>query len=174
MSKALISSEKIHHVHDHLTPLAIILVVPGLIVADIPQTHQVAAAGLLIYSILLNTWTARGDKDRLVSYGRFRVASNYVVNIVLLWILYAAWPLSWLLMLLMGAGVAVYQKRERAFGSSLAFAAMLLAIHGIFGDTTLFGWVSAATKAGVLVMFTLFINGLPGLGPWKERDEKRK
>ena len=48
------SEEKLRHVNDHLTPLAAIIVIPGLLVAPLPTRAAVVAGVLIAFSVILN------------------------------------------------------------------------------------------------------------------------
>jgi len=156
-----LSEEKLRHVNDHLTPLAAIIVIPGLLVAGLPMRAAIIAASLIVMSVVVNytlMYLARGDKTRF--YGSIRVVINYVVNIILSWLLYAVWGPVWLLMLLMSIGVAIYQKRKDSLMAGLAFALMLLVIHWNFGEQSLVAWTEAGVKAAILILVNLYVNGL--------------
>ena len=156
-----LSEDKLRHVNDHLTPLAAIIVIPGLLVANLPMRSAVVAGALIVLSVVLNytfLYLARGSRARF--FGSIRVVTNYVVNIVLLWLLYAAWNPVWLLLLLMSIGVAIYQNRRDSFLASLAFALMLLVVHWNFGEQSLFAWTEAGVKASMLILLNLYVNGV--------------
>jgi hypothetical protein len=85
---------------------------------------------------------------------------NYVVNILLLWLLYATWSPVWLLLLLMSIGVAVYQNRRDSLLAGLAFAAMLLVVHWNFGAQSVMAWTEVGVKASMVMLLNLYVNGL--------------
>lgn len=156
-----LSEDKLRHVNDHLTPLAAIIVLPGLLVANLPMRDAVIAGALIILSVILNytlMYLAKGNKARF--FGSIRVVVNYVVNIVLSWLLYAVWSPVWLLLLLMSIGVAVYQNRRDSFLAGLAFTLMLLVVHWNFGEHSLMAWTEVAVKASMVMLLNLYVNGL--------------
>lgn len=156
-----LSEDKLRHVHDHLTPLAAIIVIPGLLVATLPMRSAVVAGALIVLSVVLNytlMYLARGNKASF--FGSIRVVSNYVVNIFLLWLLYAAWSPVWLLLLLMSIGVAIYQNRRDSFLAGLAFALMLLVVHWNFGEQSAMAWTEVGVKAAMVMLLSLYVNGL--------------
>jgi hypothetical protein len=163
--KSIISIERVHHVHNHLTPLAVILIVPGLFVAELSRQHVAFVAGLLCLSLLINSWSAMraGRSAKSHAIGKARVISNYAINILLLWLLYKPWPSVWLLLLLTASGAAVYQQRWRARNSALGCSALLATVHAVYGAPGVQGWVETVVRIGVIIAFTLFINGIKDL-----------
>ena len=158
------SEAKLRHVNDHLTPLAAIIVVPGIlasILASTLPTRAAVVAGVLIASsVIINyvsIWVMKYDVRFI---GSIRVSINYIVNIFLSWLLYAAWSPVWLLLLLMSIGVAVYQKRRDSMIAGLAIAIMLLTVHWNYGEQSLLAWTGAGVKAAIIILFNLFVNGL--------------
>jgi len=156
-----LSEDKLRHVNDHLTPLAAIIVLPGLLVANLPMRSAIVAGALIVLSVILNytlLYLARGSRARF--FGSIRVVVNYVVNILLLWLLYAVWSPVWLLLLLMSIGVAVYQNRRDSLLAGLAFALMLLVVHWNFGEQSVMAWTEAGVKASMVTLLNLYVNGL--------------
>jgi len=156
-----LSEDKLRHVNDHLTPLAAIIVLPALLVADLPVSSAIVVGTLIVLSVMLNyslMYLARGNKARF--FGSIRVVVNYVVNILLLWLLYATWSPVWLLLLLMSIGVAVYQNRRDSLLAGLAFAAMLLVVHWNFGELSMMAWTQVGVEASMVVLVNLYVNGL--------------
>lgn len=168
-----LSEGKLRHVHDHLTPLAAIIVIPGILVANLPTRAAVIAGCLIAFSVVANytlMYLMRGNRAR--SIGSTRVVINYVVNIVLSWLLYAAWGPVWLLLLLMTLGVAIYQPRKDSLLAGLAFALMLLVVHWNFGDQSVLAWTEVGVKASMLILLNLYVNGL--MGPEAEAIKETK
>jgi hypothetical protein len=155
-----LSETKLRHVNDHLTPLAAIIVIPGLLVASVPMPSAIIAGSLIVLSVLVNytlMYLAGGNRARLI--GSVRVATNYVVNIVLLWLLYAAWGPVWLLLLLMSIGVAVYLPRRDSLFAAVAFALMLVAVHWNFAEHSVLAWTEVGVKASMIILLNLYVNG---------------
>ncbi len=155
-----ISAKKVRHVNQYLTPLAAVIVVPGILVAGLPTLAAVVAGALIILSVTLNYLSIYLLKENARFIGRIRVAINYTVNIFLAWLLYSAWSPVWLLLLLMAIGVAIYQSRRDSFVAGLAIALMLLAVHWNFGEHSLLAWMEVGVKASMIVLISLFMNGL--------------
>ena len=171
-----LSETKQRHVNDHLTPLAAIIVIPGLFVAKLPMLETMLAGSLILVSVAINyllMFLAKAEKARF--FGSIRVTSNYIVNIVLLWMLYAAWPPVWLLLLLMSIGVAIYQPRKDSLRTSVAFSLMLIVVHMIFGEQSSTAWIEVGVMSWMIVLMNLYVNGLvrrPGLLPSDETDNE--
>ena len=154
------SEEKLRHVNDHLTPLAAIIVIPGLLVAPLPTRAKVVAGVLIAFSVILNYLSIYVMDWNVRLIGTVRVATNYICNIFLSWLLYAVWGPVWLLLLLMSIGVAVYQDRRDSLIAGSAIALMLLAVHWNYGDHSLLAWTEAGVKASIIILINLFVNGL--------------
>ena len=165
-----LSEAKIRYVNNYLTPLAAVIVVPGLIVAPLPLIAKIVGGVLITYSVLLNYLTVYVIERDARFIGALRVGSNYTVNIFLLWLLYVAWPVTWILLLLMSLGIAVYQNRRDSFQASLALSLMLLVVHWNFGESSLWGWALVATEMVTIVLFNLFVNGLLQMRAVEEDD----
>jgi hypothetical protein len=155
-----ISPEKLRHVNNHLTPLAALIVVPGLVVASLSGTVVIVGVILITYSVCINYLSIILANRNLRLLSSIRVGSNYSVNIILLWLLYSAWPMAWVLLLLMSTGIALYQSRRDSLLSSTALALMLLAVHWNFGSHSLQEWTATGVKASIIILFNLFVNGL--------------
>ena len=158
-----IMQKKIIHVNDHLTPLAILIVVPGLLVAQMPLSVRVCGGILIIWSLTVNYVTANVLGHHSGALAKFRVGSNYVVNIALLWMLYVPWPIIWTLFLLTAYGLAVYQSRRDALRSAVMIALLLLVVHGAMGVWSIAEWVLVGIKAAIIVISAPFVNGLLAL-----------
>ena len=165
MAKSLMTTAKFRHVNNHLTPLAVLVVVPGLLVTPLPAPALIAGGALIAYSVSINYLSILLLKWNISLIGKIRVSSNYVANIFLLWLLYSSWPLVWVLLLLMSIGVAVYQTRRDSLLSAVALAVLLLAVHWNYGGHSLEDWALVGVKASVIVLVNLFVNGLLKMVP---------
>lgn len=160
MAKSLMTAQNLRHVNDYLTPLAALIVLPGLLVTALPLPAVIVGGALIACSVLVNYLSILLVKFDIRLVGKLRVGSNYVVNIFLLWLLYRSWPLVWSLLLLMSLGLAVYQTRRDSFLSGLALIAMLLAVHWSYGGHSLEDWAIVGVKASMIIVLNLFVNGL--------------
>ena len=64
-----LSEDKLRHVNDHLTPLAAIIVLPALLVANLPLRSAIMTGALIVLSVILNytlMYLARGNKARFL------------------------------------------------------------------------------------------------------------
>jgi hypothetical protein len=165
------SAEKLRHVNNHLTPLAVLIVVPGLLVAPLPKLVVISSGILIAYSVFINYLSLYLLKRNIRLIGSIRVGSNYAVNICLLWLLYSAWPLVWVLFLLMSIGVALYQSRRDSLLAGAAIALMLLAVHWSFGGDSLQDWAIVGVKASIIILLNLFVNNLVNMSNRPERRE---
>ena len=170
-SKSLMSAEKFRQVNNHLTPLAVLIVVPGLLVAPLPKLVVISSGILIAYSVFINYLSLYLLKRNIRLIGSIRVGSNYAVNICLLWLLYSAWPLVWVLFLLMSIGVALYQSRRDSLLAGAAIALMLLAVHWSFGGDSLQDWAIVGVKASIIILLNLFVNNLVNMSNRPERRE---
>ncbi|MFH1725216.1 MAG: hypothetical protein ABII00_11435 [Elusimicrobiota bacterium] len=162
VEKEKASYERFKHVNNHLTPLAILVVVPGLFVASLSKFAVIVCAALIGYSVFMNYMSIFMLQRNIGLIGKIRVVSNYVVNICLIWLLYAAWPPIWLLLLLMAIGPALYQSRRDASITGAAVGVFLLVAHGVLGEYTAMSWAVAGVKACSIFILSLFVSGLVG------------
>ena len=167
----LMSAKKLCHVNNHLTPLAVLIVVPGLLVAPLPKLVVISSGILIAYSVFINYLSLYLLKRNIRLIGSIRVGSNYAVNICLSWFLYSAWPLVWVLFLLMSIGVALYQSRRDSLLAGAAIALMLLAVHWSFGGDSLQDWAIVGVKASIIILLNLFVNNLVNMSNRPERRE---
>ena len=169
--KNLMSVETFRHVNNHLTPLAVLIVVPGLLVAPLPKLVVISSGILIAYSVFINYLSLYLLKRNIRLIGSIRVGSNYAVNICLSWFLYSAWPLVWVLFLLMSIGVGLYQSRRDSLVGGTAIALMLLAVHWSFGGDSLQDWAIVGVKASIIILLNLFVNNLVNMSNRPERRE---
>ena len=158
-----LTAEKLRHVNNHLTPLAVLVVVPGLLVARLSRLEILLSVGLLAYAVLTNALVTVLLQRNVELLTKLRVISNYVVNIALVLLLYRVWPSIWLVLLLMSVGPALYQSRRDATLTGVAVAALLLVVHGAFGTYSAVAWADAGVKASTIVVLSLFVSGLAGM-----------
>jgi hypothetical protein len=160
MSKGPMTENRLRHVNDHLTPLAVVVVVPGLFVVSLSKLVAILSVGLLAYAVIVNHASVAFFGRSPERVAKLRVVSNYVVNIALVWLLYAGWPAIWLLLLLMAVGPASYLRWRDALWTGIAVAAFLFVIHGLLGSQSMAAWASVGVEACAIVILSLFVSGL--------------
>jgi len=148
------------HVNLYLTPLAIVIIASGLIVADLPFGTRVAGWSLLVYSVAANLVSVRFLDDNPQLIGSLRVVNNYVVNLVLLVLLYRSWPHVWLLVLLMSLASAVYGRNAESIAASAALVMTLLAAEWGLGDHSPRSWATVSVWCVSILAITRFVHGV--------------
>lgn len=151
-------------VNRYATPLAILLVVLGIALSSPRSPLKEISIGLLIFSLAFN-FLAIGliRANRLPGLLEARLAINFIVNIVLVYILGAFWTPIWLLLPLTSIAVAVYGSRRAAFGASFCVSVVLLIIQAAHGPIALVEWGQTIAHGAFTILISLLVNELAQL-----------
>ena len=158
MTNQPLDRSRTHLVNRYFTPLAVLLVANGIILAELPLMSRAVSAGLLVFSILFNSmsigWIDRGDAaqgGRL----RLRIYVNFAVSVLQVYILGQAWPPAWLLLMLTPVASAIYGARNNTFlFSFLAFAAILV-LHALRGPSGPIAWAMQVNCGAFIILMSL-------------------
>lgn len=150
-------------VNRYFTPFALFLVVTVAFIGSCDRTIIVVAGLLVFISVELNFFTAHmisKNPEKAKVIGHIRVVSNFLVNVIIVYLLINIWKPIWLLFALTPIASAVYYDRKKCLGVALVSAGTLLVIYFIRGLTGLYGWGEAVTYAVFIVLISMFINAL--------------
>lgn len=132
-----VSRKTTHIVSQYFTPLAILLVGNGLVVAPPPSPAREIVIGLLALSIIFNHLSVSWIEDAPVAKFwklQARVWVNIIINIALVYLLSRHWPPIWLLLMLSPVATALYGSYRQTILTASVAAAALLAIKYAYGE----------------------------------------
>lgn len=147
----------------YATPLAVFLVILGLIFARPSGRIKELSFGLLVFGLLFNLSLARflktyrGNARRLI---RLRLFTNLVVNILLVFFLGKYWTPVWLLLVLMPLATAIYESLDKTIAASVSVSFILLTIRILQHPAKPLEWGEHLAYAAFIIMLSLLVHGL--------------
>ncbi|MBI4396596.1 MAG: hypothetical protein HY548_05840 [Elusimicrobia bacterium] len=145
------------------TPLAILLVVIG-VVASQPVGHVKAASlGLLAFSVLFNILYVRVVKNLSTVkpwMSLVRRLVNLGVNVALVYLLGAYWPILWFLLALTPIATAIYDTRGKTVLVAVGVSIILFLIQASKEISTVIDWGQQAAASACIIFLSLMINDL--------------
>lgn len=159
----MIKSDVVKLINKYFTPFALFLILSAAFVSPADRTTVLIAIALFLISIFFNLFTVRliDAKHRNIKFiGNVRVISNFVIDIVIVWLLIGMWGPLWLLFVLTPVAGAIYYDRKKSFFIAIISASTLLTIYFFRGLEGWVGWGQAVTHAGFIVLITMFVSSL--------------
>jgi hypothetical protein len=146
----------------YATPLAIGLILGGILFAPLDPTRRHISLALLLVSAFLNLFfvrlIARFSLQTRASLAKVRATANLWINIALVYMMSPVWPPIWLLLSLSSVATAIYGTRERTMVTAVFLAVVLTVINLCHGLNTPFDWALVVVKAGFIFLTSLMIN----------------
>lgn len=150
----------------YFTPFVIILISAGLLFAPIELELKKWILGILIFSVTFNIVTryiaAKWPMTSLI-LGYLRVGTNFVCNILFVYLMGGAWGPVWLLFVLAPLAMAMYSTRKKTLIMAFVAALTLGAIYYFRGLSSSTGWAQVGIHMGFIFFISLFVNTLAQL-----------
>jgi membrane-associated HD superfamily phosphohydrolase len=148
----------------YATPLALILILTGLIFSPLSHLPRRIVAVLFISSAFLNfsfvPLVSRLPEGTRSLLAKSRASINLWINIVLVYLLGTAWPPIWLLLSISSVATAIYGKRERALLTAVFLTVVLGIVNALHSLNTPYNWALVAAKGSFIILTSLMINVL--------------
>jgi len=161
-----LKAEYIRIVDRFFTPFALSLVISSLYLGFAEQKVKVFSVGLVVFLGIFNELTAWMAKKRTAwapTIGATRIVTNFVANILLVYLLGTFWGPMWLLFVLTPVATALYASWQRTFVTAAISSAALLGIYWSRGLEGPVGWGQASLHAAFIVFISLFVNSIARL-----------
>jgi len=163
---ALAASDKIRLivlVNRYALPLAIILIVFGVVFSQ-PLAHvQNISIGLIVFTTIMNLGVVEIVKrsPKIMPWLiKLRLYINLGINAYLVYILGGYWPPIWLLLCLTPIATAVYGTRGKTLFTALGISVLLLGIHAMRGLNAPVDWGQQAACVCFIILLSLMINDI--------------
>jgi len=158
-----LQTEFIRVVNRFFTPFALAMVLAAMWLGYAePQTYR-AALGIAIALVIFNeisVWAARRHVEFTTLIGYVRIATNFVANVALVYMLGTFWGPMWLLFVLTPVATALYADWKKTVITSVISAGALLGIYASRGLEGAVGWGQASLHAAFIVFISLFVNSI--------------
>lgn len=152
------STPKTNLVSKFFTPLATLLVVSGIVLAWPDSPIRECLFGLVVLTFFFNYWTSRWiDASPAPWKLTLRMDVNLLINISLVYFLFAKWPPIWLLLYLSPLASALYGAQSKVIGQSFLAAAVLLVVHHLQGSGDPMAWAQTIAYAMSLILLSLAV-----------------
>jgi PAS domain S-box-containing protein len=161
-----LKTEFIRLVDRFFTPFAFIIVLAALFLGYAETAVKWWSVGLLAALVLFNEVSvalARKHTNWAVPIGNTRLITNFLGNVVLVYLLGTFWGPMWLLFVLTPVATALYADWQRTIITSVISAAALLGIYAARGLSGAVGWGQASLHAAFIVFISLFVNSIARL-----------
>ncbi|MCX5794301.1 MAG: hypothetical protein NTY77_02240 [Elusimicrobia bacterium] len=162
MTNRPLDHSRTHLVNRYFTPLGVLLVANGIILAELPLRLKAVSSVLMVFSILFNSlsigWIDHGDAAgrRL----RVRVWVNFAVSVLQVYIFGPAWPPAWLLLILTPIASAIYGSRGNTILFSFLASAAILVVHALRGPSGPIGWAVQVNCGAFIILLSLGLYAL--------------
>lgn len=158
-----LQAEFLRLVDRFFTPFAATMVLAAMGLGYADKTLEYLALGLVSVLVVFNEASAylakkRADWTRAISYTR--LATNFLANVVLMYMLGTFWGPMWLLFVLTPVATALHAEWKKTLITSVISAGALLGIYGSRGLEGAVGWGQASLHAAFIVFISLFVNSI--------------
>jgi PAS domain S-box-containing protein len=161
-----LKAEFIRIVDRFFTPFALTLVLSSLFLGFAEPKAKWISVGLVIFLGVFNevsAWLARKKTDWAIKIGNTRLATNFIANVLLVYLLGTFWGPMWLLFVLTPVATALYASWQRTFVTAAISSGALLGIYASRGLEGSVGWGQASLHAAFIVLISLFVNSIARL-----------
>lgn len=150
----------------YATPLAIFLVVLGILLSDPEGWARDLSLFLLCFGILFNLaagwWMKRKDQVH-PAFIRLRLALNLGANILIVYLLGGYWSPIWMLLALTPMAAAIYDSKAKTLSVSAGIVVVLFLLQALRGMNSPLDWGQTAAQGCFIVLMSLMINDLAAL-----------
>jgi PAS domain S-box-containing protein len=161
-----LKAEYIRIVDRFFTPFALSLVVSSLFLGFAETRVKWIAVGLVVFLGIFNeisAYIAKKKLDWAVPVGNTRIITNFVANVLLVYMLGTFWGPMWLLFVLTPVATALYASWTQTLVTAAVSSGALLAIYWSRGLEGPVGWGQASLHASFIVFISLFVNSIARL-----------
>ncbi len=161
-----LKAEFIRIVDRFFTPFALSLVVSSLYLGFAEPRAKWISVGLVVFLGIFNeisAYIAKKHMEWAVPVGNTRIITNFIANVVLVYLLGTFWGPMWLLFVLTPVATALYASWTRTFVTATISSAALLGIYYSRGLEGSVGWGQASLHAAFIVFISLFVNSIARL-----------
>ncbi len=158
-----LQAEFIRLVDRFFTPFAATLVLAAMVLGYAEASTKRVALGLLIVQVIFNevsVYLARRNAEWTRRIGTIRLVSNFLANIVLVYLLGTFWGPMWLLFVLTPVATALHADWRKTVITAVVSAGALLGIYAARGLEGSVGWGQASLHAAFIVFISLFVNSI--------------
>ncbi len=161
-----LKAEFIRIVDRFFTPFALSLVVSSLFLGFAEAKTKWTAVGLVVFLGIFNEMSAYLAKKKVewaVPVGNTRLVTNFLANVLLVYLLGTFWGPMWLLFVLTPVATALYASQKRTLITAALSSAALLGIYWSRGLEGPVGWGQASLHAAFIMFISLFVNSIARL-----------
>ncbi len=161
-----LKAEFIRIVDRFFTPFALTLVISSLYLGFAEPKAKWISVGLVVFLGIFNeisAYLAKKHNEWAVPVGNTRLVTNFLANVVLVYLLGTFWGPMWLLFVLTPVATALYASQGRTFVTAAISSAALLGIYWSRGLEGPVGWGQASLHATFIVFISLFVNSIARL-----------
>ncbi|MBN1622073.1 MAG: hypothetical protein JW871_05735 [Endomicrobiales bacterium] len=150
-------------VNYYFTPFAIALIVSAAVVSTPGPRIVTTALLLVLFSFVFNLATAKISEtnpqiiQRIIN---FRLITNYLINIVLVYILIGFWGPMWLLFVLTPVATALYENTTKTAIVTFMASITLFLIYILKGISGSIGIGQALTHVVFIIVLSFFVHSL--------------
>jgi len=158
-----LQTEFIRLVNRFFTPFALVMVGAAMALGYAePRVYHTAFAIALLLAVFneASVWLAKKHSEWILAIGYTRLGTNFVANIVLVYLLGTFWGPMWLLFVLTPVSTALYANWGQTLITAMVSSGALLAIYGSRGLEGAVGWGQASLHAAFIVFISLFVNSI--------------
>ncbi len=158
-----LQTEFIRLVDRFFTPFAATMVIAAMTLGYAEPREKHIALTLVILQVAFNeasVWLASRRTDLTKFIGATRIVTNFVANIILVYLLGTFWGPMWLLFVLTPVATALYADWKKTLGTATLSGAALLGIYAARGLEGSVGWGQASLHAAFIVFISLFVNSI--------------
>jgi hypothetical protein len=148
------------------TPFATLLVLAAAWMGFADPGAKHIAIGVLLVLFIFNEASvavARRHVEWAKKVGNTRLVTNFLANVVLVYLLGTFWGPMWLLFVLTPVATALYADWKTTAITGLISAGALLGIYASRGLEGAVGWGQASVHAAFIVFISLFVNSIARL-----------
>jgi PAS domain S-box-containing protein len=145
------------------TPFASILILVGAWIGYAETWAKHVSIALLLGLFIFNEVSvalARKHVEWAKKIGYTRIVTNFLANVVLVYLLGTFWGPMWLLFVLTPVATALYADWKQTTLTALISAGALLGIYASRGLEGAVGWGQASLHATFIVFISLFVNSM--------------